>query len=92
MLEAHYKVIFKQVDEVANSFEITDFIVDVVYGELTEACDVVHTFNLKTSVNYYESETGWRYSGNPGYLRGSPLLIGKTEDVFLTNELGSTTS
>ena len=84
-------MIFAPIEDTANAFEITDFIVDLIYGELTEACDVMHTFNLKTSVSYLENETGRSYAGSPGYLRGSPLLIGQTEEVYIDNELGSTT-
>ena len=44
VLEAHYKVYFKQ--SAANSFIIENFEVDVVYGTLTQACTKSHTFNL----------------------------------------------
>ena len=52
MLEAHYKVYFEQSSDAANSFRITDFIVDVVYGDITLEKETKHTFNLKTSVTY----------------------------------------
>ena len=42
------------------------------------ACDEKVTFNLRTSVTYTENaELSRRYSGSPGYLRGSPVMIGK---------------
>lgn len=54
----------------------------MVYGKLKpKDCATPFTFNLKTSVTYLQSEKGRVYSGSPGYLRGSPVLIGKTETV-----------
>ena len=51
----------------------------------------MNTFNLKTSITYLESETGRLYSGNPGYARGSPVLIGKKEIKVIKNSQGSST-
>jgi hypothetical protein len=77
ILEAHYKVFFEQNPALANSFFITDLIVDVVYGRLTQSCTLSNTFNLKTSVLFLESGASGRvFSGSPGYTRGSPVLIG----------------
>ena len=54
VLEAHYKVIFEQNSDEANSFLIKDLIVNTVYGSLTRDCNSDYTFNLKTSVQYLE--------------------------------------
>lgn len=43
---------FDQTEDVANSFFIKDFKVDVVYGKIELECDAFYTFNLKTSVTY----------------------------------------
>lgn len=82
VLEAHYKVYFKQ--NAANSFIIEDFEIDLVYGSLSIDCEVagvtndyVHTFNIKTSVTYLESKSSRKLSGSPGYLRGKPVIIGQ---------------
>ena len=83
VLEAHYKVYFKQ--GATNSYQIESFKVDIVYGSLTKDCDddYKHTFNIKTSVTYLENVGGRKLSGSPGYLRGKPVIIGdiKKEEV-----------
>ena len=55
---------------------ISDFKVELVYGQIALNCEAPHTFNLKTSVTYLENADGRIYSGSPGYLHGSPVLIG----------------
>ena len=80
VLETHYKVYFDQDETTANSFLIKDFKVDIIYGEISLDCDATekYTFNLKTSVTYLQNEGDRVYSGSPGYLRGSPVIIGET--------------
>ena len=92
VLEAHYKVFFDQSPSTANQFSIRDFVVDVVYGKLTQDCAKPFTFNLKTSVIYLQDERGRAYSGSPGYLRGSPILVGKTSTITVSNAGQGTTS
>ena len=92
VLEAHYKVYFDQDPETANSYFIKDFKVDVVYGKIELECSESYTFNLKTSVMYLQNEGDRVFSGSPGYLRGSPVLIGETYFPDLVEEEdGSTT-
>ena len=50
----------------------------------------MHTFNIKTSVSYFENKDSRKLSGSPGYLRGKPVVIGKVEKVEVSNEGGST--
>ena len=90
VLEAHYKVYFKESS--TNAYEIVDFNVDIVYGSKEKKCDeeYIHTFNLKTSVTYLESKNSRKLSGSPGYLRGEPVIIGNVELVEYTDESGST--
>ena len=91
LLEAHYKVYFKQSDAV-NSYVIESFEADLVYGNLEKKCDeeYMHTFNIKTSVQYLENKDSRKLSGSPGYLRGKPVIIGQVDKVEVTNEGGST--
>ena len=49
---------------------------DLVYGQLTLECEELHMFNLQTSLSYFENEDSRKLSGSPGYLRGSPVLVG----------------
>ena len=92
VLEAHYKVYFDQDPDTANSYFIKDFKVDVVYGKIELECSESYTFNLKTSVTYLQNEGDRVFSGSPGYLRGSPVLIGETYFPDLVEEEdGSTT-
>ncbi len=78
ILEAHYKVYFKQDETEPNQFVISDFKVELVYGKISLDCSTTHTFNLKTSITYLESENGRIFSGSPGYLHGAPVMIGQT--------------
>ena len=91
LLEAHYKVYFKQSDA-ANSYVIESFEADLVYGSLEKKCDeeYMHTFNIKTSVQYLENKDSRKLSGSPGYLRGKPVIIGQVEKVEVATEGGST--
>ena len=79
VLEAHYKVYFEQGS--TNSFSLKEFEVDLVYGKLTQDCAAPHTFNLQTSLTFLENKSSRKLSGSPGYLRGSPVLVGQTETV-----------
>ena len=46
----------------------------------------MHTFNIKTSVQYLENKDSRKLSGSPGYLRGKPVIIGQVDKVEVTNE------
>jgi len=81
ILEAHYKVYFTQ--SAANSFILTEFEVDLVYGKLQSECTVSKNFNLQTSVTFLESKESRLLSGNPGYLRGENVLVGRTEAITI---------
>lgn len=71
---------FEENPAVVNSFFVTDLVVDMVYGQITRDCAEPNTFSLKTSVLYTNKGVeGRRYSGSPGYIRGTPVLIGQTE-------------
>ena len=66
-------------EEKPNTFYIEKVDADVVYGTLADGnCGSIdHVFSLKTSVTYLQSEMGMILSGSPGYLTGSPLLVGE---------------
>lgn len=78
----------------SNAFVIKEMLVDVVYGKTeSDACTTPKHYELKTSLTYLQydaaSKLAYRYSGAPGYIKGSPLLIGvKTPDTIL-NDNGS---
>jgi len=91
ILEAHYKIYFGDRSVEANSFSINKFEVEVVYGKISLDCATDYHFNLKTSVTYLESSDGRIYSGSPGYLLGSPVLIGQTDTVEVTESQGTST-
>ena len=77
---------FEKNADKANSFFIKNLYVDVVYGEIAQLCEEKVTFNLRTSVTYTENaELSRVYSGSPGYLRGSPVMIGKQDDFSFLN-------
>ena len=82
VLEAHYNVFFAQA--ATNAYRVKNFEIDLVYGQLTLDCDALHMFNLQTSLTFLENENSRKLSGSPGYLRGSPVLVGQTESVTFT--------
>ena len=53
--------------------------VDIVYGTAPKVTtEAPYVFNLKTSLQYLESDNSIMYSGSPGYIKGKPLLVGTT--------------
>jgi len=74
VLEAHYKVYFKEnvnSDDqiIGNSYKIDRVDVDVVYGTWT-SCTEDFTATLKTSLTFLETVESKLNAGNPGYMIG----------------------
>lgn len=97
ILEAHYSVYFDQLSD-SNSFVIKEVVVDVVYGttDSTDACTSANHYQLKTSLTYLQYDDtqalAHKYSGAPGYIKGSPILIANQATVTQNNADGTQTS
>ena len=56
-----------------------------MYGKAPSSVQMPYIFNVKTSLKFLGSEEGYLYSGNPGYIKGKPILIGTRKDGIVPN-------
>ena len=85
LLEAHYTIYFTPNDtENGLSYKIDNVTIDMIYGDYTPtSCSANVQLTQKTSVKFMQSIYSRKNSGGPGYIKGSPLLVG---NITATND------
>ena len=84
VLEAHMKIYFDKLGTSGTDFTIKEIVVDTVYGDASDQ------YLMKTSVTYLQwSANGnapatHKYTGSPGYLKGSPILFAHQEQQVVS--------